>query len=437
MTAGGCQRQMEEPRLRKRNYGALLTEGSLFFTGMSFIDVNAVIPVFIYAYTGSVRLAGLAATISAAASILVQLMVGPHIRRLRNLPAYITLVMFLIRPLPFVMIPVLLLDLPPPLAVGVFFLVYTLLCGGDGLILVPWAELFSRTVVPGRRGLLLGSQQLFGGIGALAAGTIVKTLLDHPRLADGQRFAVLFGAAGAVLTLSALVMSFARDLPHPPQLAQQSPRQYYRSLPRLLGRDRLFCKVVTIRSLSLVSLMLSPFIVLFGQERLGFAPQQVSTLVYLQIIGSLLGGWLWGQISNRLGNQQVILLSQSLALLLAGSALLLSLGVLPGVPVWLFAPLTLINGVNMAAWLGYMNYTIDIAAEAYRTHYLLISNLVTLPFTFLTLASGLVIQAAGYRPVFAVSLAAAVLAVVLARRLPPPQGPVESQAAVMLPPKQV
>ena len=128
---------------------------------------------------------------------------------------------------------------------------------------------------------------------------------------------VLFGAAGAVLTLSALVMSFARDLPHPPQLAQQSPRQYYRSLPRLLGRDRLFGKVVTIRSLSLVSLMLSPFIVLFGQERLDFAPQQVSTLVYLQIIGSLLGGWLWGQVSNRLGNQQVIFLSQSLALLLA------------------------------------------------------------------------------------------------------------------------
>jgi hypothetical protein len=76
----------------------------------------------------------------------------------------------------------------------------------------PWAELFQPDGRSRQARAAFGSQQLFGGIGALAAGTIVKTLLDHPRLADGQRFAVLFGAAGAVLTLSALVMSFARDL---------------------------------------------------------------------------------------------------------------------------------------------------------------------------------------------------------------------------------
>ncbi len=128
--------------------------------------------------------------------------------------------------------------------------------------------------------------------------------------------------------------------------------------------------MVTIRSLSLVSLMLSPFIVLFGQERLDFAPQQVSSLFNLQIIGSLLGGWLWGQVSNRLGNQQVILLSQSLGVLLAGSgSWLLSLGVLPGVPVWLFAPLALINGRQHGSLARVHEYTIDIAGDAYRTHY--------------------------------------------------------------------
>ena len=425
---------MNEQRVRKRNYKALIAEGSLFFTGMSFIDVNAVIPVFIFAYTQSVLLAGLATTINFAASIILQTLVGPYVKGIRNVPAYVSLIMFLFRPLPFVMIPLLLLDLSPWLTAGVFLLIYTLLCAGDGLIVIPWTDLFSRTVVSEKRGLMLGYQMLFGGMGALLAGFIVKTVLDHPDLNNDQRFSIIFGGAAIALTLSSVAMTYSRDLPHEIEAVRPKPLQYYKKLPVYFRRHPDFIQVVVIRVLSIVVFMIAPFIIIFGQDRLALPSEAVSTLIYIQMIGSLLGGFIWGRISRRYGNHRVIQFSQIMGLLLAVSMATVSLAGWLTVPAYLLWPLVLINGINMASWIGFMNHTIDIVSEEERTIYLLISNLMTFPFTFLAFLAGLVVHQFGYRPIFIAGSLAAGAAVWLAFRLKPPAGPSDSQTAVLLPP---
>lgn len=64
-----------------------------------------------------------------------------------------------------------------------------------------------------------------------------------------------------------------------------------------------------------------------------------------------------------------------------------------------------------------MNHTLDIVDDEERTIYLLISNVMTFPFTFLTFLSGLVVQHIGYLPIFLTSTLAAILAVRQAARL--------------------
>ena len=98
---------MNETQVRKRNFYALILEGTFFFSGLAFIDVNAVIPVFIYTYTQSLKLAGLATTINLAASVITQILLGPYVKSIRNMPRYMTTIMFIFRPLPLLMIPVL------------------------------------------------------------------------------------------------------------------------------------------------------------------------------------------------------------------------------------------------------------------------------------------------------------------------------------------
>lgn len=408
---------MDEKKIRKRNAIFLLIEGSFFTAGVAFMDVNAVIPVFIYSYTNSTRLAGLATTINLSASIIMQLLIGPYVKSIRNVPRYITIVMFLFRPLMFLMLPLLLLDLNPWLIVGLFLFIYALIWCGDGLLMNPWTDLFSRTVEPEKRGTLLGYQQLFGGIGALIAGFVVKSVMDHPMLDQGMRYAVIFGGAAVCLTCSSIAMAFCHDLPRPIPKEKQNPRQYYRSLPIYFRNHKAFKKVVLTRIFSITNQIIAPFVILFAQNQLGLQPDEVSTLILIQITGSLIGGVIWGRISRRYGNQRVILTSQIIGLLLALSLSVFSIASLRALPAYFVWPLVLCNGMNMTSWIGFMNHTLDIVDDEERTIYLLISNVMTFPFTFLTFLSGLVVQHIGYLPIFLTSTLAAILAVRQAARL--------------------
>jgi MFS family permease len=412
---------MDEQKLRKNNFLFLTVEGSLYFTGLAFIDANAVIPVFIFAYTHSLKLAGLATTVGLACSTVAQLLLGPYVKRIRNLPSYIVLMMFLFRPLPLVMIPVLFSRLDPTAVVLVFLGLYGLLFFGDGLVMVPWSDLFGRTILAGQRGRLLGFQQLAGGVGGLAAGFLIKYLLEYPGYSSATRYSILFSCSAVALTLSAAAMLPARDLPHTVTARPASNWHYYAQLPASLAKSREFRRLVLVRVLSGVTNMVAPFLILFGQKTLGLDNNQVSTLVYVQIAGSLVGGLIWGQISSRHGNKYVILSAQLVGLLICAtslSCLLLGPGHFPWIALW---PLVLANGANMGSWLGSLNYTIDIIPEDERTVYLLLSSLIALPLTGLTFLAGFIAESAGFAPLFIAGAISASCGLLAARRLKSPR----------------
>ena len=129
----------------KRNYPAMLTEGIFFLMGFAFIDINAVIPVFIHSYTNSVFLAGLASTLYHASSFVMEILIGPYVKRIRNVPRYVSWLALLFRPLPLLMVPILFMNISPLIKVGSFLVMYALLRGGDGLIYISWGDLFDPT----------------------------------------------------------------------------------------------------------------------------------------------------------------------------------------------------------------------------------------------------------------------------------------------------
>ena len=410
---------MNETQIRRRNYLALITEGCFFTTGLAFIDVNAVIPVFIFTYTNSLKFAGLATTINLAAAIVTQILIGPYVKSIRHMPAYIARLMFLFRPLPLLMIPVLLSNLSPTFTVIIFLAIYTLLFSGQGLILVPWMDLFGRTILPGKRGAAFGYQQLFGGIGSLAAGFAVKSVLEHTGITDATRYAIIFGCAATSMILAAVVMLFTRDLPRPVSAMPENHLSYYARLPAYLKKNQDFRRLAVIRVLTGVTGMITPFLILFGRSIFGLDMAQVSTLIYIQIAGSLTGSFLWRFVSSRFGNKQVILLAQIIGLIIPVFALACFLVKDLSMPWQLLWPLILANGVNMGSWAGIINYTIDIVDEQERTVYLLLSNIMTFPLTVLAFLAGIIADLTGFVPLFAASGATAFAGICLARRLKP------------------
>ncbi|MCM8900963.1 MFS transporter [Caldicoprobacter algeriensis] len=403
-----------------RNYYALMIEGTLFFTGLAFLDTNSVVPVFIHTFTQSLQLAGLASTMGSASSLLAQLFMGPYIHRIKNLPAFISTIMFLFRPLPLLMVPILMFAVNPYIVVWAFLCIYALLWASDGLIVVPWLDVFGRTIPDNQRGKLLGNQQLFGGIGSLAAGFIIKITLENALLSSAQKYSILFGLSGILLLSSAVAMTFVKDSPRENSHKRINILEYYSTLPGYLNKNKAYRHMLATQLIGSLAGMILPFIILFGQNTFALSPNQVSTLIYIQIIGSLIGGLFWGNISHRLGNKYIILISQIINFTLPSLALI-SLGLHKFIPPLFFlVPMCVLGGINKGAWMGYTNYTIDITDEENRPVYFVLTSLITFPTTFLPYIAGIIADAWGFIPLFIIGMAAASIAINLALALKTP-----------------
>lgn len=409
---------MSQAKIYKRNFLAILLEGSVYFAGLAFIDTNAVIPVFIFTYTDNISLAGMATTVGTVIWVIMQAFIGPYVKRIKNMPRYITIVLFLFRPMFFLMLPVLYGNSSPSLTILSFLFLYAMIYAGDGLISAAWTDFFGRSIRPEIRGRLLGYQQILGGIGALVAGFIVKSILDNSYLTNNQRYSLIFGLAALTLTASCIPMLIS----HEPQRQLSVPRhnhfEYFRLLPGYLKANRPFARLTLVRVLGSIASMVMPFVILFGQNVFNLDPQKVSTLIYIQIIGSLFGGLLWGRISSRFGNKLIIVLTQVLGFAVAALSMIFYLLAPVRLPFYIFWPVVFANGCTMASWFGFTNYTIEIVNETERTDYLLISNLITFPFSFLYLVAGIMAQNLGYFSLFFISALAALTAIMISRKLP-------------------
>lgn len=408
---------MNEAKIRKRNYFALSIEGSLFFSGLAFIDANAVIPVFIFDYTQSLKLTGLATTINLALPIITQILIGPYVKSIQDMPKYITRLMFIFRPLPLLMVPVLFSSMSPNAKVAIFLVIYALFFAGDGLLLVPWNDLFGRTISSENRGKVFGNQLLWGGLGGLVAGFLIKILLESTTISDAARFSIIFSCSAAILIVSAFVMLIVRDFPHTVHALPTNNWHYYAHLPSYLKKNPHLRELSVIRILHCITSMISPLLILFGRAIFHLDIAQVSTLIYIQIVGGLLGGVLWSYVSSKFGNKHVIVLTQLIGLIIPMISLACFL-LMDHKILWIILwPLVLANGINMGSWIGFLNYAIDISDEDNRTINLLISNVITFPLTVLAFFAGLVADKVGFTPLFLISSLTACCGLFLSLRL--------------------
>ncbi|MDD2533322.1 MAG: MFS transporter [Eubacteriales bacterium] len=411
---------MDNVKLSQKNYLAMSAEGSLFATGSSFMDANAVLPLFIFTYTQSLQLTGLATTLNMAVPVIAQLLVGPYLRSIQNVPAYIVRIMLAFRLSPALMAPVLLSNMTAGWKIFIFFLIYILFFFGHGLVVVPWVDLLGRTVQTDIRNRVFGNQQLLGGIGALGAGYIIKILLNNQQLSDDLRYAIIFASSAFVFIFSVAVMTFVRDVPRAKVTPHPNSWHYYVELWRVLMIRQDLQNLILIRIVHAFTTMNAPLLILFGRTLFNLETRDVSTLVFVQIAGSLAGGLIWRTISSKLGNIRAIKASQLIGLLVATLALTaLFMNQTPQIRFILY-PLVLLSGINMGSWSGYINYLIDISNEQNRVDFMMINNIVLFPLSVLAFISGMVADRAGFAPLLSISLLSALIGLYRSGKLKSP-----------------
>jgi len=405
---------------QRRNFRALVTDGAFFSVGQAFFDVNTIAPVFVASFTSAPALIGAAAAIKTAGFYIPQLPIALAIRKLRRVKGLFLMLALIgrIGMLGTVLLALAAGQLPGVWIVGLFLALYALLMFTDGASAVPWFDIIGRTVPPARRGRLFGIMQLWGGVGAIAAGIIIQRILSAD-LGFSTTYALLFGLGAAALVASAAAIVPIRE--PAPQPASSGTQPAPRGVLVLL-RDR-HLRRVAIAQIASGSLQLAlPFYVIYARTDLHLGDAWIGGFVLGQIVGGALGGLTWGRMADHLGGLPVIYMS---AILLVAIPLLALTA--EAIPAASGAFLVIVFGLAGAAGggcrLGFWKHVLDLVDPVDRRLYTGLVNTANSPSLLMPLVGSLVLTASGFHGLFLVTAAAGVGALLTALRLAEPVRP--------------
>ncbi len=401
-------------QLYRRNYMLLMLEGACFMGGLGFFSANTVIPVFIDHMTGSKILVGVTISIGSFLTYFTRLLIGPFVDHLRNHARYTAIVMFLSRPI--TLLPGILLLLGFQTAALVALMIaYWFLWACDGLVVPTWSEVLATTVDENRHGRLLGTQQLFGGFMSIGAGLLINRLLASPSDDMSRSFASIFLIGGVLMVISCMLMALAEGAPHEPKKGKVDLWGYYKGLPRYFFTEKDNSRVLILQLILSFGLMCLPFLILFVGDTAGLPAGSEATFILVQTIGLPIGGWMWGQVCDRISVTAGLKLAALNVLLVALLPLLAAwfAGSIPVLFLGLMGVTMLLAGISGGIWTMSFLYTVQSVRPKSRPSCMVLGSLIAMPATFSSALAGFLAERYGYPTLFVLSAVLAFVAFVM------------------------
>ncbi|PWK06280.1 MFS transporter [Tumebacillus permanentifrigoris] len=408
--------------LERRNFKGLTVDGALYFVALTFLDATILIPLFLQHVSGSPLLIGLATAIRHLCFVLPQVFIAKWMHRIPRLNRFVFRTYLFCRFGFLLVIGMLFFNSQSPWVLICFFIGHTLFCLGEGLIQVPWMDLFGRTIRPQNHGKLFGLMQTLGAVGSFAAGLLIQHVLSHPeRFPYPLNFLIVFSMAFLLLTCSTLSFLYVREgvrrseVPLEPEKKRSEPSQ---TLAATLRQNLPFRRLTLIQMLIGLHQLAMPFYILYVQEMPGVEMDLIGRLVIAQIVGGMVGGLLFGLLSEKFDNRTTIrwavLTNVGVPILIlyagqqAGGVGQQSLVVLA----------FCLMGVVSGGWIGFTNYLLEISNDHTRGRLVAYLNMCTAPLSLLPVFSGSLLQAFSYENVFGIVLILLLVALFLSWKLP-------------------
>jgi MFS family permease len=410
----------------RHNIIALVGDASLFYIAMSFIGATTVLPALLGTLTDSKLAIGVGSGITRGAWLLPQLLVAGLVARVVHRKKVIVGAAWISRPLLLIIALVIwrYAVSAPTLTLVVVLALLFVFFALDAVVSVPWFDHLARTISHQRRGMVVGLGQVLGGVGGIGTGAAVGYLLsERSPFGYPANYAVVYAIGGAILMLSAVAISFIADPDCTPKEGKSAPslRQTMAMLPRIMGHDRSFRRLISVQLLVGFSQVATAFYVLYATRELGFTLGDTGLFVSAQVTGSMIAGFILGYIQNRLGPLVHIRLQTVLAM--AAPCLALFAGPIAGADAgavrWVYMALYLMLGVYIGggSW-PFNNWLLEYAVETQRPMYLGLANTLSAVTMLAPVLGGAVVDAVSYPAVFVLALCFCATALALSFGLP-------------------
>jgi MFS family permease len=401
----------------RRRFWRIATAGIFFQGGAAAVDTGTVVAALVHGLTGSPAAVGAAAAISRYGWLFPQLFVAYFAqRRRRRLPFYMLGAFGRVACLLGVAL-LLASSGPSPgaLAIGAFFVLWTVYAFVSGIVAVPYNDIVARAVPPAGRSSLLALRFFGGGVLALGVAGAAHRLLDITPFPGGHAAVLGLGALLLLVSATSFVSAGEPDAPPSPR-----PSGFGRFLKdgfevyRADGRFRLF---VYARWLEGAAAMALPFYVVQAMGA-GIGAAEVAMLLGAQTAGALFCNPLWGWWGDRIGKRPLLEGVAVLSILAPGLALAWpAAGAAAPALIWFGVVFFVLGAVGNGSTIAQLGYLMEISPDDRRPAYSGYFNAIVTPAALSPLAGAAFVEGVGLPAVFLASAAAAVFQFVAVRRL--------------------
>lgn len=405
------------------NFAVLGGDVAFFTLGLSISSAQTILPLFVHHLTPSNEAVALISAVRNLGVYGPQLLIAPLIERLRRAKPLILGVTVFER-LPFLLLAlsvIWLVSSERSTLLALFFVMIFVQQLAGGLIYPAWLDLIARTIPSEWRGRFFGLWTGIGGLagigGAAAAAAIVATMLWP------LSFALVFGLTFLCFIVSFVLLALGREPARPVMPAPSRPPDYdmwrvRTALARLSQQNLALVDVlradaglrwlVVANAAAGIATMGGALFAVAALQQGGLSAAAVGAESTVLVVATTAGNFLWGALGDRMGHRSVLIGSAACA----ASASAVALGA-RGFAAYGFVFLFL--GLSLAAtMLGQLTFIAELAPNARRPTYIALVAVAYAPFAVgAPVLGGWLADRWGYTPVFAASVAAAVIAVAI------------------------
>ena len=406
----------------RRNFRSGVTNGVLYGLGTYFVSGTTIIPSFLSHLTRSSAVIGIVSQFLAIGWYLPQFVAASFVvHQSRKLPLY--RIGWWIRGASLFALAAVTLAAPAAgwlLALGVIF--YGLFAGGAGLSGVVFLELVAKVIPERRRGRFFSLRLSLASVLSITVGAAsISLLLDHFRFPIN--FGWVFLAGAVIVTVGLGFMAYvheprSKDMPDPRTLGQ-----HFREGWRIYRKDKRFARFIHGRLVFGAWTIGVPFLVLFGQSKLGFRTADLGIFIAAGSFGTLAGNFLWEHLTDRRSAKACLEMAALVSIIMPVVVLLFL--VFPQASSGLLSRLmysivfAIAAAVDAATTIGGWSYLIEISPAHDRSTYIgLFNSLMALPL-LLTALAGALLDLTGFGVLYAIVLMLSLLSLWMMHRLEP------------------
>ncbi len=380
---------------------------------MTLSDPATVLPLLIREMGGSHAVAGLVPSVRLFGWLLPQFFVAAPLQRLRRFLPTVRM-LEAVRTIVYLSLAVLLAQYDasrPGYTLPLFFTLFVLGRLAAGSSAVARAELVARMVPRDQRSSVVSVRSFTGDIGGFAAGLLIGYVLSLDRLVFPTNYAWLLGISGLSFLLAISALSVVVEPQGAPRGTRIDLKQQLARTPSLLRNDSRFRRYIAARAATATVSIADPFYILFATEVLKVSPAMSGLYLSARMVVRMFSNLLWARTCRKKGNLWTFRVARLLGGLepaaVMAFALLKSLMWGESMPAYagvLFAVPFALQGLAISADnISRTSYLYDIAPDEDRPTYIGLSNTILGPLQFLPTLGGLLVQTAGYPPLFVIA----------------------------------